>query len=691
MKRVLATSCFMWFGTRLVAAYLPPVALWLLAAVFVSSFLVSICIKPWKYGKLFSLIGLTALVFHGVMYCAFVKPVLALAGQTVDTTVVAEQVSAGFQENTVKGQFTVLELNGKTLSGAKRFQVSCNAFPEVSQGDVVRVTLQLQPLEQDSYYYSNLSNGVLLQATAEQNAQKIGTSHALRFVMARLQKSLAETCRRYLPKNEGAVLAAMSVGDSSYLTSEIKAQYRAAGITHLLVVSGQHLTLLCGVFSCRQLGSKYARILSLASIGMVLFVMALNGFSPSISRAGVAALIFYVGTFLYQPADGLTSLGVAAVLLTLSNCYAVCDLGLQLSFAATLGVLLAGATVKQWKIARKQAKKPASNRVYKLVELLLIPVYSALFTLPIQLMNDLPVSGVSVLANLFVMPFVGPVVIFGLMTAFCGLLPGFVFGVRFFALFAGVFTKIINQIVAFTVDLPGAQLMLPKGYTLFVVAILGVMVWLGCRWNCRRQTAVIVFGLAIMSVMLYSSLQKDIVIMEITGNNSSPCAVILYQNQSLVLFQGGESNRQSVVQVLQEYGVNQADLWVDLRDNPESLEIQAKQLIAAKELREKNGETIPFGDIRVTIINAGDAELAVLQIKGYRIGVMNGTLSSIVPLPLDLLLAGSKQPGTIQAVQIIAAKEYQWHAEWEDTSFRYMPIGSRIRIRPGKAVEFKGV
>ena len=383
-------------------------------------------------------------------------------------------------------------------------------------------------------------------------------------------------------------------------------------------------------------------------------------------------------------------MGVAAVLLTLSRCYAVCDLGLQLSFAATFGVLIADLTAKQWKRVRAQADKPISDGMYAVVMTLLISVFASVFTLPIQLLNNLPVSGVAIITNLLVMPLVGPVVILGLLAAFCGLIPGLLFAVRFFLLLAGFFIKLINQIVAFAIVLPGAQLMLPKGYTLFVVAILSVLIWLGCRWNCRRQAVVIVSGLAVMAMFLYSSLQKNVVTLITAGDAASPCVVVFYHEQSMVLFQGGESNRRSVMQTLQRYGVTEPNVWVDLRSDPTSLDIQAEKIMIAQQLQEKQAETISFCDIIGTIIHAESANVAVIQIEGYRVGVVQGTLMSASPLQLDVLIAGSKQPGTIEAQQIVAEKEYAWQKEYQAALFHYKPIGTSIQIRIGKAVQIGG-
>ena len=63
---------------------------------------------------------------------------------------------------------------------------------------------------------------------------------------------------------------------------------------------------------------------------------------------------------------------------------------------------------------------------------------------------------------------------------------------------------------------------------------------------------------------------------------------------------------------------------------------------------------------------------------------------SASPLQVDVLIAGSKQPGTIEAQQIVAEKEYAWQKEYQAALFHYKPIGTSIQIRIGKAVQIGG-
>src|SRR5699024_7271572 len=145
-------------------------------------------------------------------------------------------------------------------------------------------------LERDEYYYGNLADGVLLQVEGAEKLSLEGQSHAPRFFLRGLQETLARSCRRYLPQELGGVLSAMAVADKSRLTDEVTEAYRAAGVSHLLVVSGLHLTLLCGAFlGNRPCGGRFRKQKALAAMLLVLCMMALVGFTPSVTRAGVGA------------------------------------------------------------------------------------------------------------------------------------------------------------------------------------------------------------------------------------------------------------------------------------------------------------------------------------------------------------------------------------------------------------------
>ena len=139
----------------------------------------------------------------------------------------------------------------------------------------------------------------------------------------------------------------MCVGERSGLSADLKQLFQQAGLSHILVVSGLHLSAigaLCYLALKRFLNRRAAAALSCLA---VLLFMCVVGFTPSVVRAGCVMLLIYIGKLLKQPGDTLTSLGLAALLLCIQNPFAAQDIGLLLSFSATLAVLFAGNVMER--------------------------------------------------------------------------------------------------------------------------------------------------------------------------------------------------------------------------------------------------------------------------------------------------------------------------------------------------------
>ena len=105
--------------------------------------------------------------------------------------------------------------------------------------------------------------------------------------------------RRWLPRDLGGLEAAMLLGDKAALPDTVQDTFRAAGISHLLAVSGLHLALLCGLFSFGR-RRRFYRPLILVRAAVAVFYMLLTGLPISVLRAGIVFLLVLLG-------DGSTS------------------------------------------------------------------------------------------------------------------------------------------------------------------------------------------------------------------------------------------------------------------------------------------------------------------------------------------------------------------------------------------------
>lgn len=145
--------------------------------------------------------------------------------------------------------------------------------------------------------------------------------------------------RKLLGEKNGATASAMVLGRKKGMDSEVKALYQDAGISHLLAISGLHLSLIgAGLFGLL----KKVRLPVALSAGIstwILIVYAqLTGMGISTRRALVMFLLFLAAGLLKRTPDLPTSLAVAALLLLVPKPQRILDAGFQLSFSAVIGI-----------------------------------------------------------------------------------------------------------------------------------------------------------------------------------------------------------------------------------------------------------------------------------------------------------------------------------------------------------------
>ncbi|MBR4212787.1 MAG: ComEC/Rec2 family competence protein [Bacteroidales bacterium] len=189
---------------------------------------------------------------------------------------------------------------------------------------------------------------VLLGATALQCARLPALPappSRLEIRCRQIQQRCAQRIERFLDAGaERAVAKALAFGDKSELARNTRAAYRASGASHLLALSGLHVgilyKLLVALLFPLALNLPLRRLRSLLVILLLWGYAALSGLSPSISRAALMITIYEGANLIGRRSDGLCSLGISALIITLLNPEAPREIGFQLSFAACLGIFL---------------------------------------------------------------------------------------------------------------------------------------------------------------------------------------------------------------------------------------------------------------------------------------------------------------------------------------------------------------
>ncbi len=187
------------------------------------------------------------------------------------------------------------------------------------------------------------SDGIYLLAFAEElevtsnSASFLNPADAITLLRSTLIKK-ADT----LWTGEALMFArAILLGDTSYSSEEFRDKLSTGSISHIIAVSGTHVSLVAAMFFLlSRLFSKRKRWLSLLSIPFIFGFVILTGVSPSSVRAAIMMALFLVAKSTLSHYDGITALAVAAFAITLSNPFAAFSLSFILSFSAVFGILI---------------------------------------------------------------------------------------------------------------------------------------------------------------------------------------------------------------------------------------------------------------------------------------------------------------------------------------------------------------
>ncbi len=283
---------------------------------------------------------------------------------------------------------------------------------ELSRGDFFKTDVTLIPLseyEELEYLknkdpYEHALAAVLADGT---EITYLDPSFRLPLMLARLNSRLSGYLKHHIGGHSGELASALLLGNRALLRDEVVRDFRLAGVYHMLALSGQHVAILVGIleFLLRRMRvGKCARVVILGAL--TLFYIALTGFLLSACRAMLMLWAVYLSFLFGKRSDSLTSLFAAVGFIVLIRPSAVTDVGLQLSFLSTLGVICAMMLKERIFLFRGEIRGGELQvRLVKLgrelLTLLLISLCALIATLPVIMINFGELSLASLISNLF--------------------------------------------------------------------------------------------------------------------------------------------------------------------------------------------------------------------------------------------------------------------------------------------------
>lgn len=409
-------------------------------------------------------------------------------------------------------------------------QVQTYRFPVINYGSRLRVTgiLETPPEGETFSYRAYLARQGIHSLMSLPNVTVIAENEGNPVYQAIFAfKSRAQaTIAQLIPEPQAALLTGILLGNDNGLPPDLDEAFRTTGMTHIIAISGFNIAILVAILVrlAEPFLSKRGAVI-FALVGISLYTV-LVGADASVVRAALMGSIYLITTrWLGRPNFTFASLFLAGMVMTLIRPFTLWDVGFQLSFAATLSLMLYADPLTQWtrrRLARWLTRDWVEKVMGVLSEAVVLTIAAQILTLPLMIGYFGQLSIISPLANALILPVQPAVMIWGGLATLVGLvLPALGQLLAWVAwLFLGytiwlvrLFAAVTGAAVPVTVSAAGV---------VAIFAAIGALTWLGqqpaeqrnkiftaVRQNITQRLAVGVSGVTAVLVFSWGISQPD--------------------------------------------------------------------------------------------------------------------------------------------------------------------------------------
>ncbi len=297
--------------------------------------------------------------------------------------------------------------------------VRADARPGLQYGDRARFvgTLRQPPRYETFDYRRYLARRGIHALLDAREVIPLSAGHGERWRAAlyRFRARAAATVAGLFPEPYAALAQGILLGIESNIPRDLEAAFNATGTSHIVVISGFNIAIISGIalaLLAPVLGRRRAAPLVML---VILAYVLLVGADAAVVRAGIMGMIYTLGLTFGRQTHVLNSLFASALVMMLVNPHTLWDLGFQLSFLATLGLVVVHPPLAERVQGWLRERLPAGwgERIYPVLDdALLVTLAAQVTTTPLLVGTFGRLSLVSLVANVLILP-VQPLVMLG--------------------------------------------------------------------------------------------------------------------------------------------------------------------------------------------------------------------------------------------------------------------------------------
>lgn len=243
------------------------------------------------------------------------------------------------------------------------------------------------------------------------------------YIANNISNKIEEKIDLLLNETEANLCKGLILGKTQEIEESIKENFRIVNISHILAISGLHVTyivMLITIISQRIIGKKYGTVFVIV---VLIFYMFLVGFTPSIVRACIMGILVNLAFLVHRKNNFWNSLALSLLLILINNPYSILNIGLQLSYLATIGIVSFSRKIRKkidnFKFLKNNLVIRKNNKIQTLVnkikENLSVMFSAQILILPIMIYNFNIIGIYFIISNLLVSVIIGTTIFLSIL------------------------------------------------------------------------------------------------------------------------------------------------------------------------------------------------------------------------------------------------------------------------------------
>lgn len=228
------------------------------------------------------------------------------------------------------------------------------------------------------------------------------------------RNKVIEIAKKILPKETSSLLIGILIGERQYISEDITENFSKSSLSHILAISGSHISyIIIGITFILTKSRTSKKGMYIITILSLIFFIFITNFSPSVIRACIMGIIVLFAKIVYRKPDILTSISVSLLIILIDNPFAIKDIGLQLSYLGTIGIVYLNKPIANF--LEKYMKK-------KIAKILAITISAQIMVLPVTVINFNNISTVFIISNIIAAPLTGGIILLGYANVLIGVI-----------------------------------------------------------------------------------------------------------------------------------------------------------------------------------------------------------------------------------------------------------------------------